>query len=87
MNLTVSVDEDDVERARAVARQQGTSLNELVRTYIRALAGRTDGPMIAEALRRQWEVNAQSSAGSGGWKFNREEIYEERLDRYPERKP
>ena len=43
MNLTLALNDATVERAREVARQQGTSLNQLVREYIEMLAGQLTG--------------------------------------------
>jgi len=41
MNFTLSMDEELVERARKVARAaMGTSLNQMIRDYIEALAGK-----------------------------------------------
>ena len=82
MNLTLSVDEDVVERARKVARARGTSLNALVREYLESLAGKRRGEEVARAMRKFW---TESPGNSGGWKFNREELYEERLNRYPKK--
>ena len=39
MNLTLSIDDQLVERAREVARLQGTSLQELLRAYVATLGG------------------------------------------------
>lgn len=79
MNLTLSVADDVVERAREVARQQGTSLNALIRRYLESLAGKDDG----EELARQFEAFWRDNPGhSGGWRFNREELYEERTGRW-----
>jgi len=82
MNLTLSVDEDVVERARKVAEAQGTSLNALIRQYLKDLAGRQRGEALAAEFRKLW---AEGRGNSGGWKFNREEIYEERLNRRPKK--
>lgn len=76
MNVTLSVPEDVVERAREVARQQGTSLNSLVRSYLEELAGKRDGAELAEQFATMWN---ERSGHSGGWRFNRDELYEERL--------
>ncbi len=76
MNLTLSVDEKVVERAREVARAQGKSLNAVIREYLEQLAADKSGDDIADELLRLWR---ESPGHSGGWKFNREEIYEERL--------
>jgi hypothetical protein len=51
MSLTLSVDKQLVERARRVARAMGKSLNELVREYLRNLAGDEDAKRDMEELR------------------------------------
>lgn len=79
MNITLSLADDLVERAREVARQQGTSLNALVRQYLERLARGGDDADLAEQFRALW---AERSGHSGGWRFNREELYEERLGRH-----
>lgn len=82
MNLTLAVDEQVVARARDVARQQGTSLNALIREYIEQLAGQTSGVEILAEFERLWD----EPGDSGGWTFNRDEIYEERLSRIGNKK-
>lgn len=74
MNITLSVSEDVVERAREVARQQGTSLNALVRGYLESLAGTGRGEELAGQFDDLWQ---ERSGHSGGWRFNREELYDE----------
>ncbi|HVK88693.1 MAG TPA: DUF6364 family protein [Kofleriaceae bacterium] len=77
MNLTLSVDEQTVERARAVAQEQGTSLNALIREFLERLAGRPRGAEIAGELRRLW---AQPGARSRSepYRFRREDAYDTR---------
>ena len=73
MNLTLSVDEQLVERARRIARAMGKSLNELVREYLRNLTAGDD------AQREMEELRALSRRGKGrsrGWRFKREELHE-----------
>ena len=74
MNITLSADEKLIEKARAAAAAQGTTLNELIRQYMRQLAGESDGEKVA----REWLELVEKSAGRSpeGWKFNREEIHE-----------
>ena len=81
MNLTLAVDEQTVERAREVARQQGTSLNALIREYIEELAGQPTGVQVAAMLKAHWESDPPGRS-EPGWRFNRDEIYEERLGRH-----
>lgn len=71
MNLTLSVDEQVVARARARAQAVGKSLNQLIRDYLQGLAGLDDV--------EQWVEDLERLSGTGhsqGWRFNRDEIYE-----------
>jgi hypothetical protein len=72
MNLTLAVDDSAVERAREVARQQGTSLNALIRGYIDQLAGLSTGAAILREFEALWQA---PRAGSGGYRFRREDVY------------
>lgn len=76
VNVTLSINDDIVERAREVARQQGTSLNALVRRYLETLAGVHRGEDLAAQFDELWQ---ERSGHSGGWRFNREELYEDRI--------
>jgi hypothetical protein len=75
MNLTLSVDEDAVERARKVAQQQGTSLNDLVRRFIASLAGQISAADRAEEIVKLFEKEPGNSRGR---KIRREDAYEGR---------
>ena len=71
MNLTLSIDEQLVARARKRANALGKSLNQLIRDYLQNLAG-GDNPEQSIA-----EFQRLSGRGhSRGWRFNREEIHE-----------
>jgi hypothetical protein len=62
-----------VERARELAKQRGTSLNQMIRDYLRQLAAdKTPEELIAE-LERHW---ATSGGNSGGQRWTREEIHD-----------
>lgn len=70
MNITLAVDEQIAERARAAAQAMGKSLNQAVRDYLEQLAG--EGQLAAEL--EQFERTALASPGRlRGWKFDREE--------------
>ncbi len=74
-NLTLSVDEKLLQRARMRATQQGTSVNALVRDYIARFAGHSgaaDG--VAEFL--DIVSGAQLSSGSRGRTWTRDELHE-----------
>lgn len=77
-NITLAVDEQIIARAREVARQQGTSLNALVRAYIQQLAGQNSN---AETYRRLEQLWTEGSGRSGGYEFRRDDAYEERVGR------
>lgn len=78
MNLTLSVDAHTVEQAREAARQQGKSLNSLIRQYLESLAGMRSHTAVAHELDQMWK---KSGGNSRGWRFDREELYAERLDK------
>jgi hypothetical protein len=78
MNLTLAVDEAMVERAREVARGQGTSLNALIREFIEQLAGQVTGDQLLAEFEELW---SQPGDSGGGYKFDRDELYAERTNR------
>jgi plasmid stability protein len=80
-NLTLTIDEDLLRRARIRALEQGTSVNALVREW---LEGYADADAQRIATEEFIAIAEQSTANSGSepWKWNRDEIYEERLARY-----
>jgi hypothetical protein len=75
-NLTISVDEELLQRARALARKQGTSLNALLRGYLETLVGQQPGEVVADELLM---LMHEHGGRSGGRKINRDELYEDRL--------
>ena len=76
MNLTISVDDEVLERARELARRRGISLQELIREQLRLLAGRRSGAEVAEELLDMMEARG---GRSGGRRLHREEAYEDRM--------
>jgi hypothetical protein len=71
MNITLSVDEQLVARARKRANALGKSLNQLIRDYLQKLAGGDDAERSIEEFRR-----LSGQGHSRGWRFNRNEIHE-----------
>jgi plasmid stability protein len=61
-NLTLTLDDDVLRRARIRALEQGTSVNALVRDYLEGFAGK--GP-AAEGMRAFLELTEATSTGSG----------------------
>jgi hypothetical protein len=73
-NVTLSVEDTVLERAREAAEKRGKSLNALIREYLEELGGRNRRSTAAQTLQRLW---AESSGRSGGRKIRREDAYEE----------
>jgi hypothetical protein len=71
MNITLSIEEQIVERARKRADALGKSLNQLVRDYLQRLAGGDDSERSLEEFER-----LSGTGNSQGWRFNRDEIHE-----------
>jgi Family of unknown function (DUF6364) len=71
MNLTLSIDEQIVSRARKKADALGKSLNQLIRDYLQKLAGGDDPEQSAEEFRR-----LSGKGHSRGWRFDRNQIHE-----------
>lgn len=82
-NLTITVDEGTLKRARIRALEEDTSVNAILRDHLEEYAGRRQEQL--EAARRIVEAARASTSGSGpgGRKWKREDAYEERLGRYP----
>lgn len=79
-NLTIAVDDDVLRRARVKAAQEGTSVNAVLREALEGYAGADERD---RALREfvEWARTHQAPA-AGTWKWNRDDLYEERLGRY-----
>ncbi len=75
MNITLSIDDEVIHRARRRAEVLGTSVNQLVREYLEQLAGKTDPNEDAAEFEK---LSRLAQGNSGGWKFNREELHERR---------
>jgi hypothetical protein len=71
MNVTLSIDEQTLARARKRADALGKSVNQLVRDYLQQLAGEDD----AEASIAEFR-SLSGKGHSKGWRFNRDEVYE-----------
>lgn len=74
-NLTLTIDDELLKRARIRALEQDTSVNALVREYLEGLAGQAK---TQDALSAVLELAERSDAGSGpgGRTWTRDELYE-----------
>lgn len=71
MNVTLSIDEQVVARARKKAEALGKSLNQMIREYLLRLGGANDAEASMEEFRR-----LSGKGNSRGWRFRREELHE-----------
>ena len=75
-NLTIAVDASLVERARTVARRQGSSLNALLRRHIASIAGSASKEDVAGEL---LDLFKKSAGNSRGRRIRREDAYQGRI--------
>ena len=73
MNLTLSVDDQLVKKARKAADSLGKSLNQLIREYLEQLTA-LDRP--ADEISEMRRLTEEGGGRSGGWRYNREEIHD-----------
>jgi hypothetical protein len=73
VNVTLSIDDQLVARARKKAEALGKSLNQLIRDYLQTVAGGDDPERSIEEFKR-----LSGRGNSRGWRFNRDEIHERR---------
>jgi hypothetical protein len=75
VNITLSIDEQLVERAREKLRATGKSINQEIREHLEHIVGDDDIERDIEFLER----TAGMGKPEAGWKWNRDELYEDRL--------
>jgi len=71
MNVTLSIDDQLVNRARKKAEALGKSLNQMIRDYLQTIAGGDDPERSIDEFKR-----LSGQGHSRGWRFNRDEIHE-----------
>ena len=81
-NLTITVDEQVLKKARIRALEEDTSVNAVLRGYLENYAG--VGSEQDQAVERILASSRESKTGSGpgGRTWKRRDLYEERLERY-----
>ena len=72
MNITLSIDEQGVAKARRIASVRGTSLNQLVRDYLEDLTRHNDVKSVLDELDAMWSESTGRSQGP----WTREELHE-----------
>ncbi len=73
-NLTITVDDEALRRARIRALEQGTSVNALLREYLEAYAGTR--AEHEQALDRLLTLSHTSRAGRGSATWTRDELHQ-----------
>ena len=84
-NVTLAVDEKSLKVARIYAAEHDTTLSAMVREFLHGFADRTARSNAEERAKVREELAklAERSPGRlGDWKWNRDDIYAERLSRY-----
>ncbi|MDA3810913.1 MAG: DUF6364 family protein [Spirochaetaceae bacterium] len=73
MNITLSADKALIENSRHYAKKHHTTLNNLVREYLKRITNETEGKSIAEEFNKlARDFGGESSTD---FKFNRDDIY------------
>ena len=73
-NLTIAIEDDVLKKARLRAVEQGTSVNAVVREFLRMYTGRASRQ--AEAAKRLIELAHKSGAQVGPITWTRDEIHD-----------
>lgn len=73
-NVTISLDEDLLRRARVRAAESGTSVNAVLREFIESWAGKSAhrADAVASLLKR----SSRSTSARAGRRWTRDEIHE-----------
>lgn len=80
MNLTITVDDETLRRARIRALSQGTSVNAVLRDFLESYAG-SEAEAAARTRLAQLARASSASSGPAGRTWTREDLYAERVDR------
>jgi hypothetical protein len=73
VNITLSIDETILRKARLVAQSMDKSLNQLIREYLEQL---TTQQNIERDIAELRQLSAESQGHSQGWRCDREELHE-----------
>lgn len=78
VDLTIPVEEALLEEAQKRARQQGTSIDELVRRYLESYVDLQQKERQQRAVKILLDLSSKvhSGSGSGGRTWTREELYD-----------
>lgn len=79
-NLTVSIDEHVLKRARIAALRRDTSVNAVVREFLERYAGDDEAVAATEEFIARARVS-EAGSGPGGRSWRREDLYTDRVER------
>ena len=79
MNLTITVDDELLRRARIRALTQGTSVNAVLRKFLESYAG-SDAEAAARSRLARLARASSASSGPEGRSWTRNDVYVDRLD-------
>ncbi len=74
-NVTITLDDETLRRARIRALESGTSLNAMIRDYLERLVGADPTREAGERLAQLAEA-AHGSSGSAGRAWRQADVYE-----------
>lgn len=73
-NLTVTIDDETLKRARLRALEQGTSVNAVVREALAAYAA--ENAATVRALEKILSASAEAESRRGGARWTRDDLHE-----------
>lgn len=73
MKVTLSIDDETVEKARDLASRRGTSLDQMIQDYLERVASDLSSDATVKQLTELWATSGGSSGGRG---WTREELYD-----------
>lgn len=73
MNITLSADKETINKSRQYAKEHSTSLNSIIRNYLKKISGESDRKANAEEFGQLAETKAGCSKPD--FKFDRNEIH------------
>ena len=75
-NITLTIDDDLLSKARQRAARDNTSVNAIVREHLANYARADDQDRARDLIRLMDEIVANDQPSSGGKKWTRDEIYD-----------
>jgi len=73
MNITLSADKETISKSRQYAEKHGTSLNNMVRDYLKRISGQSDSAANAEEFAQL--ARSMPGCSQPGYRFDRKESH------------